>query len=110
MATERDGELLKQEGIARTIEKEREEWIALYHREFSFFLQEQGDRPFLCGDFHEWFHARGNPASHHPNMWGALWHGLATSGVIRQTGVYRKATRALSHARVCAEWVRNGRD
>ena len=49
---------------------------------------------------------RGNPAPHHPNVWGGLWMLAAREERVVKTGRYRQMADRRSHARVTAEWRR----
>jgi hypothetical protein len=99
------GSTARDAAIAQVSENEKREWRQLHDQELSRFLGEKGGAAFITEDFRQWFMKRGNPAPHHPNVWGAMWMHATQQGLVLKTGRQRHMQDLRSHARLTTEWV-----
>lgn len=98
----RNGRALRDEGIAATLEAEREAWrLEATTRLKAYAIQ---GREFTCEEFRSFWLALGRPEPHSHHVWGALFMACARAGIIKQIG-YRKAESAKTHAHPVGVWT-----
>ena len=92
-----EGKRRKDEGIVRVALHADDDYRTLFEQAALSFIH-----PFTADDV---IQKVGLPEKHH-NVVGAMMNSLAMRKLIYKTGHYVKARRAISHARVIAEWRR----
>ena len=99
------GETLKEEGMARALNKKGlEEWQERV-RVWAWHL-DAGQR-IVANDIIEMFGTpSGGTESNKNNAVGAIMNGLAKKGVLRKTGEYAKSSRPERHGAIVAVWER----
>jgi len=95
------GRQLKEEGIARVLDNESEEWKAEFHNRFGKlpigWVGTSEKFKFLCRD-------NGIKEPHHWNCWSSGWNTLARHGRIVRTGEREYPTSASRHSNLNDIW------
>jgi hypothetical protein len=92
------GPTLRDEGTARVWENEVDEWKTLAWN--ALLLLADGGEPFTSEDVRA---IAGDPTR--PNAFGSLFYKAARRGIIRRTGMSRKASRPSMHATDLPFWI-----
>jgi hypothetical protein len=90
-----EGKRRKEKGLSLVSSHANDEYRAQFEKAALSFKH-----PFTADDV---IRAIGLPDKHH-NLVGAMMNSLALRKLIYKTGRYVKAQRAISHARMIAEW------
>lgn len=96
----RTGEQLRDEGIRKTEEVEREGW----RRWALELLRDLRGQVLIAEEIRAYITEKIGPP-HSPNVWGALTMRMRREGYLEPTGEYRKPKDPTSHARKTQEYV-----
>lgn len=97
------GSQLAQEGMQRTLEAEREEWIANALKWLQTFGGMPGWREFKTEDFRAWW-LLSFPAPHSHHCWGALTNYACKLGVLEWTLRYAPSVSPRTHGHPVKVW------
>jgi hypothetical protein len=96
---------LRDAGIEATEAKEEEERAAWMDEATAGLVEYAASHAtFMAEQFRYWWLFTGNAAPHSEKVWGAVIMRAARRGLIVNTGVYRKASSAMSHAHALPLW------
>lgn len=99
------GRVLRDVGMARTIEAEPEQWLAQALRELRRFSRMPEWAEFKMENFRYWYAAEGFPPPHDSHVWGAFTNLAAREGVIRFTGKFTASASAKTHGHDVKVWT-----
>lgn len=95
---------LAEEGMQRTLDAEREDWIANVIKAMQRFGGLPGWAEFKMEDFRVWYAGEGLPAPHDHHCWGAITNRACKAGVIKFTGKYAKSVSPKTHGHDVKVW------
>lgn len=98
------GRALAEQGMARTLDAEREGWLEQALAALLRFTAEQGAGHFKMEDFRAWYVAQGLPAPHSHKCWGAFSNRAEKAKVITFTGRYTAAVSPKTHGHMVKVW------
>lgn len=98
------GTILRDVGMARTLEAEGDRWLEQAMRALTSFAALPEWRTFKAEDFRAWYIAQGYPAPHSHKVWGGLTGTAARRGVIRWTRGYAPAMSPKTHSHDVKVW------
>lgn len=99
------GRDLGEEGMRRTLEAEREDWIDHAIERLRQFAAFPGYREFKTEDFRWWLIAGGTKPPHNHHVWGALTNRACKAGVIRFTGKFLPSKSPATHGHPVKVWT-----
>lgn len=91
-------------GMARTLEAEREEWIADALQALRLFAARPGWHRFKTEDFRAWYESAGGAQPHDHHVWGAFTNRASRAGLIRFTGQYAASVSPKTHGHPVKVW------
>jgi hypothetical protein len=99
-----DGRALAEQGMARTLEVEPEEWIENALAALRIFAAQPCWREFKMEAFRAWYVTTGgrNPHDHH--VWGAFTNRAMKAGIIVFTGRYAPSVSPKTHGHPVKVW------
>jgi len=97
------GELLRDVGMARTLDAEPQAWIDRALDELRIFAALPEWRTFKTEDFRAWLAGR-MPPPHDHHVWGGFTARACKAGVIRWTGRYAASVSPKTHAHPVKLW------
>ena len=100
------GRQLGEAGMAKTLEAEREEWIATALQALDRFSRLIGYEEFKTEDFRWWCASNRMPPPHNHHVWGALTNRACKDGIIRFTGKFAPSASPKTHGHNVKVWTR----
>lgn len=97
------GAILRDVGIAQTLEVESDAWLDRALDELRRFAAMPEWREFKAEDFRAWLMNR-MPAPHTHKVWGGFTSRAARAGIIRWTGRYAQSVSPKTHAHPVKVW------
>lgn len=97
-------EHLRDVGMARTLDVERDDWIEGAVDALRRFSRLPEWREFKTEDFRAWYLAENYEPPHDHHVWGALTNRAAKAGVIRFSGRYAPSVSPRTHAHPVKVW------
>jgi hypothetical protein len=97
------GKQLKADGMERVLASTSDEWHARCQGYYRAYM-DRHPHGFTGEDCKLDARERGLGEPHHPNVWGAVFSGIARSKDIVKTGEYVKSTEPLRHANEVPVW------
>lgn len=88
---------LRDEGMAQTLQAERNDWIEWALVSLAIFARRG---PFRTEEFRDWYKA--TPHDHH--VWGAFTHLACKRGIIPWTGRYVPSESPKTHGHPVKQW------
>lgn len=102
----RTGRELAEDGMARTLEAEREAWIAAALVALRSFTTLAGWSEFKTEDFRAWALQNGLGEPHDHHVWGALTNMATRQNIIRWTKRYAPSVSPKTHGHPVKVWTR----
>lgn len=99
------GSLLRDVGMARTLEAESDSWLDRAMRELRIFSRLPEWSSFKTEDFRAWLLDRMAPPHDH-HVWGALTNRACRERVIRWTGRHVQSVSPRTHGHYVKLWER----
>lgn len=98
------GQRLAEEGMQRTLEAEREEWLRHAVSSLQAFVALPAWREFKFEDFRYWYLTHGGSEPHDHHVWGALTNRARLAGFIRSTGRFAPSVSPKTHGHPVRVW------
>jgi hypothetical protein len=95
---------LGEQGMQRTLEAEREEWVSEALQALQAFAKLPGWQTFKTEDFRYWWLSHGGSEPHAHHCWGAVTNVAAKKGLIRWTGKYVPSVSPKTHGHPVKQW------
>jgi hypothetical protein len=99
------GSILRDVGMARTLDAEPETWIEGALAALAVFASLPEWSTFKTEDFRAWYLDQGYPQPHDAHVWGALTNRASRDRVIRFTGSYAPTVSPRTHAHPVKVWT-----
>jgi hypothetical protein len=100
------GRRLAEEGMARTLEAEPEEWFAAALEALRRFAAMPSWSEFKMEAFRAWYVTTGGVPPHDHHVWGAFTNRACKAGIIAFTGRYAPSISPRTHGHPVKVWRR----